>query len=156
MQASSAPSQLPLCKWDYLGVLQSLHLKSGYLRPQIGVFFVPRSYIYFPKEKSPELEDGHRQKMSPKLGDFFSDKVFLGCTCANVPINTFRPPMKHIVAGRPWNFYSWPHTPNPWGHVELVQKTWGLGSGNWVGLRSAKPDVVLTRFGNLIIYITLH
>ena len=19
---------------------------------------------------------------------------------------------------------SWPHTPNPWGHVELVQKTW--------------------------------
>ena len=31
-----------------------------------------------------------------------------------------------------------PHTPNPWGHVELVQKTWVLGSGNWVGLRSAK------------------
>ena len=62
--------------------------------PNRGIF-VPRSYIYFPKEKSPELEDGHRQKMSPKLGDFFSDKVFLGCTCANVPINTFRPPMKH-------------------------------------------------------------
>ena len=38
-------------------------------------------------------------------------------------------------------FYSWPHTPNPWGHVELVQKTRGLGSGNWVRLRSAKSDV---------------
>jgi len=50
------------------------HRHPAYLRPQIGVFFISRSYIYFPKEKSPELEDGHRQKMSPKLGDFFRTK----------------------------------------------------------------------------------
>ena len=24
-----------------------------------------------------------------------------------------------------------PHTTNSWGHVEFVQKTRGLGSGNW-------------------------
>ena len=36
------------------------------------------------------------------------------------------------------HFNSWPHTPNPWGHVELVQKTWVLGSENWVRPRSAK------------------
>ena len=44
-----------------------------------------------------------------------------------------------------------PHTPNPWGHVELVLKTWVLGSGNWVRLRSAKLlCVCLPPFGNLI------
>ena len=50
-----------------------------------------------------------------------------------------------------WCFqvFSWPHTPNPWGHVELVQKTWVLGSGNWVGLRSAKWRGVRPPFGNL-------
>ena len=37
-----------------------------------------RSYIYFSKEKSSELVDGYRRKMSPNLGDFFSDKVFPG------------------------------------------------------------------------------
>ena len=45
--------------------------------------------------KCSELVDGHRRKMSPNLGDFFSDKVFLGSTYANVPISTFRSPMKH-------------------------------------------------------------
>jgi hypothetical protein len=54
-----------------------------------------RSYIYFSKEKSSELVDEHRRKMSPNLGDFFSEKVFLGSTYANVPISTFRSPMKH-------------------------------------------------------------
>ena len=31
-----------------------------------------------------------------------------------------------------------PHTPNPWGHVELVQKSRGLDSGYWVRQGSAK------------------
>ena len=69
--------------------------KPGYLRPQIGVFSFLDLIFTYQKKKSPELEDGHRQKMSPKFGDLFSDKVFLGCTCADVPISTFRPPMKH-------------------------------------------------------------
>ena len=34
-----------------------------------------------------------------------------------------------------------PHTPNPWGHVELVQKTRGLGSGNWVRPRVSEVGV---------------
>lgn len=46
------------------------------------------------------------------------------------------------------SFYSWPHTPNPWGHVELVQKTRGLGSGNWVRPRSAKSGEGVDTFGN--------
>jgi hypothetical protein len=55
-----------------------------------------------------------------------------------------------------------PHTPNPWGHVELVQKTWVLGSGYWVGLRSAKCRGVMLCCHHLgtqnllyIYYITL-
>ena len=40
--------------------------------------FESRSYIYLSKEKSTELVDGHRRKMSPNLGDFFSGQSFPG------------------------------------------------------------------------------
>ena len=45
------------------------------------------------------------------------------------------------AVSKPVSDFSWPHTPNPWGHVELVQKTWVLGSGNWVRLRVSEVGV---------------
>ena len=46
-----------------------------------------------------------------------------------------------VLVGQLFYLFVAPHTPSPWGHVELVQKMRGLGSGAGVRQGSAESHV---------------
>ena len=71
----------PVAALVHVGLLECASKSSPKTRvfeaPNRGIFRTWILYLLF-KRKNPELEDGHRQKISPKRGYFFSDKVLLG------------------------------------------------------------------------------